>query len=65
MAADLAALMVDHANDEGSFLDAAEFAFRTQHCDPLERDSVWCELPSWAQRQIERTMPMLEPGMLG
>lgn len=65
MATDLAALMVDHCNDEGRCLDAEEFAFRTQRCDPLERDAVWQALPLWAQRQIEKTMPMLDGGMVG
>ena len=64
MAADLAALMVDHCNDEGRCLDAEEFAYRTAGCDGLERDAVWCELPLWAQRQIEMTTPMLNGGMV-
>lgn len=64
MAADFAALLVDHANDEGRCLDAEEFAFRTARCDGLERDAIWSELPLWAQRQIERTTSMLNGGMV-
>jgi hypothetical protein len=59
MAFDLAALMVDHCNDEGRDLDAEEFAFRTDHCSVIERDAVWRELPTWAQRRIEHTTGML------
>ena len=65
MAADLAALMLDHANAEGRCLDAEEFAYRTQSCDALERDAVWCALPLWAQRRIEETKSMLNGGMVG
>jgi hypothetical protein len=64
MAVDLANLMLDHYNNDGRFLDAEEFAYRTQGCAPLERDAVWQALPAWAQRQIEGTMRMLDAGML-
>jgi len=65
MADDLAALMVDHCNEDGRCLDAEEFAYRTNHCDGLERDAVWRALPLWAQRNIEGMMSMLDAGMLG
>jgi len=63
MATDLAALMLDHCNEEGRCLDAEEFVFRTGSCDGLERDAVWQALPPWAQRQIEKTTGMLDAGV--